>query len=135
MTNTSFQVERVVATPAALALLATLRRQHGQVMLYQSHGCCDGSTPMGLLPNELRLGVGDVQLGLVADVPFFVSRSQLEYLQGGQVILDAKRGSLGTFSLEDSEGQHFSATQRLWTDEEWAWLQAHPLNLDRIDQV
>lgn len=120
-------VARVVALPAALALIDTLCRRHGPIMIYQSHGCCDGSTPMGLLPHELKLGAGDVQLGQVGGVPFYVSQAQLEYLQGGQVILDARPGSLGTFSLEDSEGRHFTSTQRLWTDDEWRWLQAHPL--------
>ena len=45
-----------------------------------------------------------------------------------QVLLHAKSGALGTFSLEDAEDMHFVATQRLWTDAEWAWLQAHPLD-------
>ncbi|HNI76526.1 MAG TPA: DUF779 domain-containing protein, partial [Giesbergeria sp.] len=40
-------VERVVATPQALALIERLREQHGaRLMFYQSHGCCDGSSPM-----------------------------------------------------------------------------------------
>ena len=120
-------VARVVATPAAKALIARLRERHGELMLVQSHGCCDGSTPMALKPGELALGRQDVELGRVDGVPYFVSRSQLSYLEGGQLILDARPGALGTFSLEDSEDMHFAAVQRLWTAEEWAWLQAHPL--------
>ena len=36
-------VERVVATPEALALIAQLQAQYGELMFHQSGGCCDGS--------------------------------------------------------------------------------------------
>lgn len=127
MDTLSTPVERVVASPEALALLARLRDRHGEVMFYQSHGCCDGSTPMCLRVGEMTLGQDDVRLGNVGGVPFWVGSRQLAYLEGGQVLLHAKPGALGTFSLEDAENMHFVASQRLWTDAEWAWLQAHPL--------
>lgn len=53
-------VQRVVATPAALALIAQLQARHGAIFFYQSHGCCDGSTPMCFAPGEMSLGSGDV---------------------------------------------------------------------------
>jgi len=56
-------VDRVTATPAALAALARLRHQRGAVILYQSGGCCDGSLPVCLEQGELRIGGGDVLLG------------------------------------------------------------------------
>jgi uncharacterized protein (DUF779 family) len=125
MTN---PVERVVATPAAQALIDTLKKRHGpDLMFYQSHGCCDGSTPMCLKMGEMPLTPQDVRMGELAGVPFYAARAQYEYLQGGQVIIDAKPGGLGTFSLEDGENMHFAGTQRLWTDEECAWLAAHPI--------
>ena len=58
-------VDRVTATPAALAALARLREQRGAVILFQSGGCCDGSLPICLEQGELRIGDGDVLLGLV----------------------------------------------------------------------
>ena len=126
MTN---QVERVTATPAALALIETLKKRHGpDLMFYQSHGCCDGSTPMCLKVGEMLLSATDVQMGEVGGLPFYVGLAQLEYLQGGPQLLDAKPCGQGTFSLDDGENMHFSAAQtRLWTDEESAWLAAHPL--------
>ena len=39
-------VARVVATPAALTLIAELAARHGPLMFHQSGGCCDGSAPM-----------------------------------------------------------------------------------------
>lgn len=120
-------VERVVATPEALSLLALLRARHGEVFLYQSHGCCDGSAPMCFKPGEMPLSAQDLCLGRPGGVPFYAGRAQAEYLQGMQTILHVGQGRLGSFSLEEDEGLHFKASTRLWTDEESAWLAAHPL--------
>lgn len=121
------KVERVVATPEALALLARLRARHGEVFLYQSHGCCDGSTPMAFKPGEMQLTADDLHYGDIDGVTLWVGRTQASYMQGTQLTLDVGQGSLGTFSLEDGEGLHFKARSRLWSDEEAAWLAAHPL--------
>jgi uncharacterized protein (DUF779 family) len=121
------KVDRVVATPAAQALIARLRDKHGDVLLYQSHGCCDGSTPVCFKRSEMRLSATDLCMGQIGEVPFYVGRTQFEYMQGTQTILDVGMGSLGSFSLEEEEGAHFKATTRLWSDEEAAWLAAHPL--------
>jgi uncharacterized protein (DUF779 family) len=116
---------RVIATPAALLLIERLAQAHGALMLYQSHGCCDGSTPMCFKPGEMALGVDDVQLGEVGGVPYHVGRAQLAYLAGSQLTLDAAPGSLGTFSLEDTLDQHFVARSRLWSDAEAQQIEAH----------
>lgn len=120
-------VQRVVATDAARALLARLRARHGAVFLYQSHGCCDGSTPMAFAPGELQLGRDDLRFGEIDGTPMWVGRAQAAYMEGTQLILDVGQGSLGSFSLEDGEGLHFKAATRLWSDAESAWLAAHPL--------
>jgi uncharacterized protein len=115
--------ERVAASPAAVALVARLKEQHGDILLYQSHGCCDGSTPMCLMTRELAMGAGDREIGAVAGVPYFVSDTQWTYLESVQVLLDVAPGALGTFSLEEAENLHFTASQRLWTPSEWQALQ------------
>jgi uncharacterized protein (DUF779 family) len=120
-------VQRVTATEAALALIERLRQRHGAIFFYQSHGCCDGSTPMCFGPGEMSLNADDLLFGEVGGVPYHAGRTQASYLQGTQLILDLGQGSLGTFSLEDAEGLHFKARTRLWSDEESAWLAAHPL--------
>ena len=113
----------------ALALLERLQAQHGAIFFYQSHGCCDGSTPMCFAPGEMQVGQGDLLYGHVGNgIPYWADRRQAEYLQGTQIVLDVGQGSLGTFSLEDAEGLHFKAKPRLWNDEEAAWLAAHPLD-------
>lgn len=120
-------LQRVLASDAARALLATLRQQHGEILLYQSHGCCDGSTPMAFKPSEMHLGPDDLLYAQIDGVPFWMGRTQAEYTQGSQLLLDVGPGSLGTFALEDAENLHFKASTRVWTDAEWQWLQAHPL--------
>lgn len=120
-------VQRVVATPAALALIGRLHGQHGAIFFYQSHGCCDGSTPMLFAPGEMPIGKDDIVLGTVGGVPFYAGKTQAEYMQGTQLTLDVGQGSLGTFSLETSEDLHFKTATRLWNDDESAWLAMHPL--------
>ncbi len=119
-------IERVVATPAALALIARLRDAHGEILFYQSHGCCEGSVPMCFAPGELRLRSDDVRFGTVGGVPFHASRAQGEYLAGLQLTLDAQPGDVGSFSLEDGSGWHFVARLRLWTDDEARQLPPWP---------
>lgn len=114
--------ERVVATPAAQALIADLRREHGELLFYQSHGCCAGSAPMCFAVHELKLNADDRRLGVVCEVPVYASLAQCDYLAGLQMTLDVAPGNSGSFALEDGSGQHFVAQFRLWTDEEVARL-------------
>jgi uncharacterized protein (DUF779 family) len=107
---------RVIATPAACELIERLRAEHGEVFFYQSHGCCEGSTPMCFAPGEMSLNQGDVQLGSIAGAAFHASAHQDEYLAHVQLVIDAVAGHGGTFSLEEGSGQHFVARQRLWSD-------------------
>lgn len=119
-------IQRVIATEAALALIAAMQRDNPgkALMIYQSHGCCDGSTPMCFGQGEMALNSTDVVLGEVGGLRYHVSEMQMGYLSGSQITLDVKAGSLGTFSLEDSYDRHFVTRSRVWTDEEWHALQA-----------
>ncbi len=109
---------RVQATEAAQALIQKLKRQHGELLFYQSHGCCAGSAPMCFAVHELRLNAGDRQLGEVCGVPVYASEAQCDYLAGLQMTLDVAPGNSGSFGLEDGSGQHFVARLRLWADAE-----------------
>ena len=120
-------VERVVATPAALALIDDLTAQYGELMFHQSGGCCDNSAANCYLPTDLTIGSYDVQLGRVGGVPFYISKSQYEYWKHTQLILDVIDGSGGTFSLEGNTGKAFHTRSRLFTDEEWAAIEPQVL--------
>lgn len=111
-------ISRVEATPAAQVLIDQLKREHGALLFYQSHGCCAGSAPMCFAVHELKLGTDDRRLGEVAGVPVYASLAQCDYLAGLQMTLDVAPGNSGSFGLEDGSGRHFVARFRLWTDDE-----------------
>jgi hypothetical protein len=121
------EVERVIVTPAAAELIATLRAEHGAVIFHQSGGCCDGSAPMCFPATEFMVGSSDVKLGTIAGVPFYMSESQFEYWQHTQLIIDVVPGNGGMFSLERPTGLRFLTRSRLFEDDENAWLEAHPV--------
>lgn len=116
-------VERVVATPDALALIAQLQAEHGELMFHQSGGCCDNSAANCYLPTDLTIGPYDVKLGEVGGVPFYIGKLQYEYWKHTQLILDVIEGSGGTFSLEGNTGKAFHTRSRLFTEEEWAQIE------------
>ncbi len=80
------------------------------------------------LPTDLTIGPYDVKLGEVGGVPFYISKSQYDYWKHTQLILDVIEGSGGTFSLEGNTGKAFHTRSRLFTDEEWAEIEAQVLH-------
>jgi uncharacterized protein (DUF779 family) len=64
----------------------------------------------------------------VGEVPFYISKSQYEYWKHTQLFLDVIEGSGGTFSLEGNTGKAFHTRSRLFTDEEWAEIEAQVLH-------
>ena len=117
-------VERVIATPAALELIAQLKAQYGDILFHQSGGCCDNSAANCYLPTDLTIGAYDVHLGDIGDVPFYISASQYEYWKHTQLIIDVIEGTGGTFSLEGNTGKAFLTRSRVFTDAETTELQA-----------
>jgi uncharacterized protein len=113
---------RIVATPAAQALIDELRARHGDLMFHQSGGCCEGSAPMCLKLGEFLVGDSDVKLGLVHGVPFYMAKFQFQYWEHTHMTLDAIPGHGGQFSLEQGTGKHFLIRSRLFSDEELAHL-------------
>lgn len=116
-------VDRVQVTPAAADLLTRLCRVHGALMMHQSGGCCDGSSPMCYTRGDFRVGAQDVYLGEIAGVPVFIGAAQFEYWQHTQLIIDVVRGRGGGFSLEAPEGFRFLTRSRVFTDAEAAELE------------
>jgi uncharacterized protein (DUF779 family) len=111
-------VERVLATEAALDLIATLARENGPILFHQSGGCCDGSSPMCYPTSDFMTGDSDVRLGEIGGVSFFMSRSQFEYWKHTQIIIDVVPGKGGMFSLENGRGVRFLSRSRVFADDE-----------------
>ena len=116
-------VERVVATPEALALIEEMKSLHGEVLFHQSGGCCDNSAANCYLPSDLTIGPYDVKLGDVGGVPFYIGKLQYVYWKHTLLILDVIEGTGGTFSLEGNTGKAFHTRSRLFTDDEWAQIE------------
>ena len=120
--------QQVLTTPAAVALMETLRAKYGPLMFHQSGGCCDGSSPMCYPLGELMTGDSDVLLGTIGatddspGAPFYMSKPQFEYWKHTQLILDVVTGRGGMFSLDNSEGVRFLIRSRVFTDAEIAAL-------------
>ncbi len=117
-------VEKVIATPAALALIEYLKTQHGPgLMFHQSGGCCDNSAANCYLLGELTIGTGDVYLGDIGGCPFYIGKAQYGYWRHTQLIIDVIEGHGGTFSLEGPEGKAFLTRSRVFTADELAALE------------
>jgi uncharacterized protein (DUF779 family) len=119
--------QQVLTTPAAVALMETLRAKYGPLMFHQSGGCCDGSSPMCYPLGEFMTGDSDVLLATIGDAPgapFYMSKPQFEYWKHTQLILDVVPGRGGMFSLDNSEGVRFLIRSRVFTDAETAALRA-----------
>ena len=118
------EVLRVTATESAIALIEQLRAKHGPLMFHQSGGCCDGSAPMCYPQAEFIVGDYDRLLGHIGGAPFYISGPQFEYWQHTALIIDVVPGRGGMFSLEGPTGKRFLTRSRLYTDDEWAVLEA-----------
>jgi uncharacterized protein (DUF779 family) len=97
---------RVSATPLVLELLDRLAVRYGPLVIHQSGGCCDGSSPICLPAGELPPSPGDVLLGNVGDTPVYIDGEQDERWQHPQLTIDLSSGAAMGFSLEGIENVH-----------------------------
>ena len=118
-------VDKVIATEAAVELIALLKEKHGPgLMFHQSGGCCDNSAANCYLLGELTIGQGDVYLGDIGGCPFYMSTSQYATWRHTQLIIDVIDGhGGGTFSLEGPEGKSFHTRSRVFSDAEMQELE------------
>jgi uncharacterized protein len=139
---------RVTAAVAAVDLLRRLADRNGSLMIHQSGGCCDGSSPMCFPAGEFLVGDRDVLLGVLdlrlgvgrtlpdppsgADsVPVWISGSQFEVWKHTCLVLDVVPGRGAGFSLETPEGVRFLARGRVFTEPENAALATSPVVLGK----
>jgi len=119
-------VERVIATEKAVDLIARLKETHGALLLHQSGGCCDGSSPMCFPLAEFRTGPSDVLLGEIAGCPVYIGAAQFEVWRHTQLIIDVVPGRGAGFSVEAPEGVRFLTRGRVFSEAELAALRGAP---------
>lgn len=117
-------LNRVMVTPEAEAMLNKLKQIHGDLMFHQSGGCCDGSSPMCYPRHDFKVGQQDVYLGSIADTPFYISGPQYEYWKHTRLLIDLVKGRGSGFSVESPEGYRFLTRSEVFSDEEWRALEA-----------
>lgn len=117
-------MDRVSATPGAVETIERLREKHGAIVLHQSGGCCDGSSPMCFPRGEFRVGSRDVHLGDVAETPFYMSGPQYKYWKHTHLTVDVVPGRGSGFSVEAPRGVRFLIRSRLFDEAEHALLDA-----------
>lgn len=100
-------LDKVTATPEALALLAEIVADHGPVLFHQSGGCCDGSSPMCYPAGEFLIGDRDVKMGEIGGMPFYISGSQYEAWKHTDLLIDVVKGRGGMFSLDNGREKRF----------------------------
>lgn len=117
------QIQRILSTPAAEAVIEQLRKKYGtELMFHQSGGCCDGSAPMCFEKGEFRLGSNDVRIGTISGCDFFMTADQFEYWKHTQLTLDVTPGRGSSFSIEIPLGVRFIIRSRLFSMEEFESL-------------
>ncbi|MEU5842600.1 DUF779 domain-containing protein [Rhodococcus sp. NPDC047139] len=139
---------RLLATVAAVDLLRRLVARNGSLMMHQSGGCCDGSSPMCFLDGEFLVGDRDVLVGVLDlrldagetrpdppsgsyAVPVWISGSQFEAWKHTCLVLDVVPGRGAGFSLESPEVVRFLSRGRAFTGEEIAALASSGVVLGR----
>ncbi len=114
--------DRVMATPAALDLIKILQARYGPVLIHQSGGCCDGSSPMCYPQDDFIVGDRDVLLGTIGDASVYISESQFAAWAHTQLIIDVVPGRGGMFSLENGTEKRFITRSRTFSGEEMCVL-------------
>ncbi len=112
--------DRVTVTPAAAQLLRQLVAEHGEILLVQAGGCCDGSAPICVRRDEFPLGGTDVHVadlevgdGSPLVVGLWQSEHQFRYSRHLHLTIDAEPGYGAEFSLESARDMRFLVRSRL----------------------
>jgi len=110
--------KRVLATPAATAVIRQLQSEYGELFFHQSGGCCEGSYPHCFEKGGFLIGSNDICIGEIEDCKFYMAGDQFEYWKHTQLTLDVMEGRAASFSLESTIDKAFFIQSRLFTEPE-----------------
>ena len=109
---------RIAITEKAKEVLNQLKEKHGDLIMHQSGGCCDGSAPMVFEEGDMYLDDSDILLGQLEGVNYYMNQDQFEYWKHTHLTVDITEGRGSSFSLEIPLGLRFIIRSRLLTNEE-----------------
>lgn len=112
------RTKRVLATPAATAVIRQLQSEYGDLFFHQSGGCCEGSYPHCFEKGGFLIGSNDICIGEIEDCKFYMAGDQFEYWKHTQLTLDVMDGRAASFSLESTIDKAFFIQSRLFTEAE-----------------
>jgi uncharacterized protein (DUF779 family) len=116
-------MRRIDATDKAKKLIKELQEKHGDLMFYQAGGCCEGTQPQCFEKDGFYLRTGDVCIGEIEGVSFWVDNDLFEYWKHAHFTLDVTDGfGAGGFSLETPLKKTFTITYRIFTSDEEKYL-------------
>lgn len=108
-------MEKLIATEKAIEVIEMLKAKHGNLVLEQSSGCCDGTVPMCFQADDHYISSQLVLIGEITGVPYYINKHQAEYLKHMQIIVDVMEGQGASFSLESAEGFAFMMKSKMMT--------------------
>ena len=109
-------MEKLVATPKALQVIELLKNKHGKLLFQQSSGCCDGTVPMCFQAERHYISSQNILIGEILGVPYYIDKTQAEYLKHMQIIIDIMDGHGASFSLESAEGYGFIMRSKIFKE-------------------
>lgn len=116
-------MERLIASEQARQLLAELTVEYGELILYQGGGCCEGSAPLCVKKERYRLRNGDVNIGQISGVPYWIEGAMFDYWKNVQFEIHVQDGIGGNeYSLERLKNKAFVVVNRLFTADEISQL-------------
>lgn len=120
-------IRRIDATKEAIELIAILKEKHGDLMFYQAGGCCEGSQPQCFEKGGFLQRMGDVCIGTIEEVEFWVDKDLFEYWKHAHFTLKVITAfGVGGFSLETPLKKTFQIEYRIFTpDEEQNLMPVH----------
>ncbi|MCI5969020.1 DUF779 domain-containing protein [Helicobacter sp.] len=89
-------------------LIDTLKSLYGQILFYQSFGCCDGSIPLCYAKKDFTLGSNDICLASSTNgIELWTHQNQADLYKDKTFHLTAEKGIANEYSLEYELGMCF----------------------------
>lgn len=85
----------------AQKLIDKLESLHGEILFYQSFGCCDGSVPLCYVKSDFILGNNDICIAVsINGIGLWTHKNQADFYKNKTFHLSAEEGMANEYSLE-----------------------------------